>query len=342
MKRNLAALFICFSSLGSFAQSSVGIGTTNPAPSAVLDISCGNKGVLFPRIYLTSLIDNTTVPAPAPSLMLYNTNVNLPGGAGLYYNSNTAASPSWTRVGDLKLPYTAATSSSSPALYIQNYAAGPGIRSYAENGAAFYAGSNHGIGVYASSFAGNALEVSGKIKITGTGQVPGVGKVLTSDANGNATWEGGIAFCSRGIQPGGASSFADWVEKKIPFYTEEYDLGNNYNPSTVSPYSTFTAPVKGIYHFDVKIGWGDEATQGASTMFLKSTFNGITKTITEDLVPFVGYWVNNNISTDVMLEAGTQVFVTMRQGSHQTMSMMTFDLDGSPNAYFSGRLVMKL
>lgn len=52
---------------------SVGIGTTTPDPSAILDISATNKGLLGPRIALNSITDITTIPDPANGLLAYNT-----------------------------------------------------------------------------------------------------------------------------------------------------------------------------------------------------------------------------------------------------------------------------
>jgi len=342
-KISTVLLFICIYFTG-FSQN-VGIGTNFPNPSALLDLSSNNKGVLFPKVYLNAAVDNASVPQPATGLVVYNTNNAITGGTGLFYNSGTAGSPNWAKVGDLKFPYTGATSSASAALYIMNYgatAAATGIKGYSENGKGIEGISNNGTGVYAQSYNGNALEVNGDLKIYGSGQLPAQGKVLTSDANGNATWQGGIAFASYGIQPDGARSFSDDVEKKVAFYSEEYDIGNNYNASAGSPYSTFTAPVKGIYHFDVKTTWDDDAGSGASQLSLKTTYNGVTKYIIHDLHDFDGKFHNqNNINTDIMLEAGTQVFVTLKQGSGSTINLIGFYYTYN-YSYFTGRLVMKL
>lgn len=50
----------------------VAIGTTaaNPAPSAMLDVSSNNKGVLIPRMTLT---ERNAIPSPANSLLIYQT-----------------------------------------------------------------------------------------------------------------------------------------------------------------------------------------------------------------------------------------------------------------------------
>lgn len=54
---------------------SVSINSTG-APSdgsAILDVSSGNKGILIPRVGLTSALDVTTIPSPTVSLLVYNT-----------------------------------------------------------------------------------------------------------------------------------------------------------------------------------------------------------------------------------------------------------------------------
>lgn len=73
---------------------SVGIGTTTPNASAGLDITAANKGLLIPRVSLTSLSDVTTVPSPALSLLVFNTNNALAGGAGFY----TWGGSSWVKI----------------------------------------------------------------------------------------------------------------------------------------------------------------------------------------------------------------------------------------------------
>lgn len=52
---------------------SVGIGTSIPDASAVLEVSSSNKGILIPRVALTGITDVTTIPSPINGLMVYNT-----------------------------------------------------------------------------------------------------------------------------------------------------------------------------------------------------------------------------------------------------------------------------
>lgn len=82
--------------LGGFLWSqSVGIGTSTPDASARLEVNATNQGVLIPRVSLTSVTDAITIPNPATSLLVYNTNATLPWGAGYYYNAGTPAAPRW-------------------------------------------------------------------------------------------------------------------------------------------------------------------------------------------------------------------------------------------------------
>lgn len=48
----------------------VGIGTTTPDPSAIVDINLTNKGVLFPRM---TTAQRDAIGVPAAGLLLYNT-----------------------------------------------------------------------------------------------------------------------------------------------------------------------------------------------------------------------------------------------------------------------------
>lgn len=77
----------------------VGINTTGAAghPSAMLDISATDKGVLFPNVTLTGATDGTTIPSPAKGLVVWNTGTSW-GIAGLYYNDGTTGAPGWVKM----------------------------------------------------------------------------------------------------------------------------------------------------------------------------------------------------------------------------------------------------
>jgi hypothetical protein len=74
MKRLLLSAGMYFAFISLNAQS-VGISATaiTPDPSSLLEIRSTNRGILIPRVALTGLLDAATVPAPATSLLVYNT-----------------------------------------------------------------------------------------------------------------------------------------------------------------------------------------------------------------------------------------------------------------------------
>ena len=78
----------------SFAQ--VGIGTTNPETSSALDVYSNNKGLLIPRVALSSSTDTATISMPVNGLLVYNTAVISDITKGFYYFDATANS--WKRL----------------------------------------------------------------------------------------------------------------------------------------------------------------------------------------------------------------------------------------------------
>jgi hypothetical protein len=305
----------------SFGQVAINTNGAAPHPSAILDIYSSNKGLLIPRVYLQSSVDATTIPNPAGSLLVWNSNPNMPNGVEFYYNAGSSQSPNWRPLQDLTLPFTKSTSSNGAAFTIGNYSQDPASTAIKAVGGG----------------SGNALEVSGKLKIAGNGQAPAAGKVLTSDANGNATWEGAVAFSMVGARSDAAGDFAHNTERKVPFLTEVYDLANNYVDSYGTPASTFTVPVTGMYHFDVQVGWLNSSADGQYTIRLYRLRNGVQSSMAANSM-HDAYFVQNSISIDVMLQAGDQVYVGAWQNSGNTQ----FVNWGSGDTRFSGRLVMKL
>ncbi|SMP32683.1 hypothetical protein [Chryseobacterium profundimaris] len=85
--RIISACILLFKFIYGFTQ--VGIGTTTPAVSSVLDINSGNKGVLMPRITLLSTTDITTIPSPAEGLLIWNNGLGGVSPSGFYFWSNS-------------------------------------------------------------------------------------------------------------------------------------------------------------------------------------------------------------------------------------------------------------
>lgn len=59
-----------------YAQSTpgIGVGTSTPHASAILDLSFTNKGVLFPRL---TTAQRDAINAPAAGLIIYNSEANV-------------------------------------------------------------------------------------------------------------------------------------------------------------------------------------------------------------------------------------------------------------------------
>ena len=109
LKHNLKIMSVFLSltlfSISSFAQPT----------SAMLDVSAPNKGVLIPRVSLTSNLDISTVPSPVTSLLVYNTNTS-----GTYPNNVSPNFYFWT--GNKWKPI----GSGGPLAYSEFYAMMPG------------------------------------------------------------------------------------------------------------------------------------------------------------------------------------------------------------------------
>ncbi|MDP2385724.1 MAG: hypothetical protein Q8M29_05095 [Bacteroidota bacterium] len=80
------------------AQVKIGDNPNTINASSLFEMESGTKGFLPPRISLASLTDVTTIPTPATSLLIYNTNAALSPGLGYYYNSGTTTSAQWVKL----------------------------------------------------------------------------------------------------------------------------------------------------------------------------------------------------------------------------------------------------
>lgn len=108
MKKNTikTALFIALLSMGGYSVNAqnkelkVGTNPTIKQPSAVFEVESTNKGVLMPRVTLTSITDVTTIAMPANALTVFNTATagTAPNGVtpGYYYWST--ADSKWIRL----------------------------------------------------------------------------------------------------------------------------------------------------------------------------------------------------------------------------------------------------
>ena len=91
----MKTIFTCFSIqlfllTSSFLYAQVGIGTTIPDTSSILDISSNSKGFLMPRL---TTVERDAISLPAVGLMIYNSTLN-----DGQINTGTSLVPSWIGV----------------------------------------------------------------------------------------------------------------------------------------------------------------------------------------------------------------------------------------------------
>lgn len=81
-------LLLFIGSISCYAQ--VGIGTTNPDGSSILDIESTDKGILIPRLTTAQI---NAIVNPANGLMVYNTDIG-----EFQFNNGTIATPDWSKI----------------------------------------------------------------------------------------------------------------------------------------------------------------------------------------------------------------------------------------------------
>ena len=107
MKKFYLLTVISISLLCVKVNAQVGIGTTTPDASAMLEIKTTNKGLLVPRVALTGIYDNVTISTPAVSLLVYNTATT---------SGSTSVNPGyyyWNGISWVMLSYSSGSSSNS-------------------------------------------------------------------------------------------------------------------------------------------------------------------------------------------------------------------------------------
>lgn len=92
MKNFIIVLFIaCYGVI----NAQVGINTSSPDPSAILDLESNSLGVKLPHVSITGFEDTTTIPSPAEGLIIYSPVSNSAVPNGIYFFNGTK----WSLVG---------------------------------------------------------------------------------------------------------------------------------------------------------------------------------------------------------------------------------------------------
>lgn len=212
---------------------------------------------------------------------------------------------------------------------------GAGVRGTSSNAAGVGVEAWHGNG-------GLALSVVGRLKISGGNTSPADGKVLTSDAAGNATWQypQTIAFRASGMRDNVKQAFSPYISKKVLFYQQaRYNIGDAYDAEN----SIFFPPVAGVYHLNVQVDWVERYAM--SLIQIKLLRGGQITTIAEQTTGTTSLeapegFTSPSLVLDIALQPADAVWVIMTQLAleDETASL-------SPEGYkcwFTGHLVTRL
>lgn len=124
------------------------------------------------------------------------------------------------------------------------------------------------------------------------------------------------------------------TETTVPFNQENFDEGGFYNTTTFE----FSAPTKGIYHFDSSVIMGNViSTASSSTFELKILVDGNTNAITVQPI-LISFFQSLNISQDIKLNAGQKVKISFLQNSGSSKVLTGF----TGACLFSGHLITRL
>jgi C1q domain len=173
------------------------------------------------------------------------------------------------------------------------------------------------------------LHVTGNMRVD---NLAGTGKVqLYADDAGTVTGVLPVAFSARGVS---YPLISNNTETTVPFEQEIFDEAGFFNASTYE----FSAPTKGIYHFDSSVIFGNVTnTIYGAVCRMKILVDGNLSAIT--IQPMVvSNFQSLNLSQDIKLNAGQKVKITVQQDSGN--GIVLTGINGA--CIFSGHLAIRL
>lgn len=176
-----------------------------------------------------------------------------------------------------------------------------------------YIQNNVGIGTAGPA---NKLHVNGGVTITDGTQ--GAGKVLTSDAAGNATWQNSSKNTGFGAFSNSPQILAPSAWAQIIFSSLEYDDGGNFSGNS------YTAPSTGVYQFNANVSWS-AFLNSTGYHFIAIYKNGLIEK--SHMNSSHANYSANNISATLKLNAGDVITVWV---SH-------FSTGGNANTYTAAK-----
>jgi C1q domain len=265
---------------------------------------------------------------------------NIGGGDGVYGNALANGKAGVRGVGNAANTYGVRGEN--------NNASGAGVYGQANLGIGVQGVSQSGTGLFGGSVSGYGLIVDGNVRIAGGNTNPSAGAVLTSDANGNATWQQqtpNVAFKVSGVMANyPLIPHATYV--KMQYEAEEYDLGGNFvslsENGNTDQANAFYVPVNGIYHFNVSLGYNCSTDLSSFHIQIIRVRNGVQEFIANFLNGNPGDLGSTAGGADANLLAGDKIYI----GAYQTNGTITHEPVSIFNikyeTYFSGHLVRKL
>ncbi len=235
MKANIFLICIAFAvPIFTLAQN-VGIGTTTPHASAMLDINSTTKGILLPRM---DSIQRNAIASPAQGLLIYQTK----GNGGLYHYFGN----SWAKVG------------------------GGGNEWLVNANNDIYTNKNVGI---ANDYPTEKLDIIGNIKTTGeikpNGTAGLANQVLTATGSGSMIW----ANAAAGEENVGFGSWGDCSVNNITaFQPVANENGNAQDYFGVSVSISGDYAIVGAQNDDEGVGLTDN---GTATIYKRNMTSGL-------------------------------------------------------------------
>ena len=379
MKKLTLLSIVFFAALYTNAQNvAINNDASVAAPSAMLDVKSTTKGFMMPRVTSTQ---RTAIASTTLGLLVFDTDTKT-----VWAHDGTSWKNLYTS-GGLTLPFSQTISQGGAAFSITNAgaaiqgvssntstaaivgsnnavggmgvigttsaASGSGVVGQSNVGTGVFGNSIDGVGVKASSTNGVALQVNGDVKISGGNTNPGEGKILTSDANGNAVWKANrIAFRGFDINENYLTIPA-LGSQKIYYAYQNYDLGNNFTPYELSGPSpanaaTFVVPLDGIYHFDasVDLRYAEGDVDAYTEIWLILDRNGVISELASETGkkarPYAVHannytFYNLKVAGDFLLFPGDKVYVEVIQSN---IDLLTATLLKGNSKAFTGHLVV--
>jgi hypothetical protein len=225
MKKTIIVLAAMLSFSYANAQMKLGSNPTTTNADALLEMETTNKGLLLPRVALTSTTAFAPLTAHVAGMAVYNTATVGDVTAGYYFNNGTK----WVKI----------------------------AVTMGANNLSFAGTGNVGIG---TTTPAAKLHVAGTVKIVDGTQ--GAGKVLTSDATGVATWQsasaatGSLAGAYNPIGTTNLLMAAGAAEADVPGVTQTFTLTkaatvNVIATGIVTNFNTGATDIQGSFKIDV-------------------------------------------------------------------------------------------